>query len=283
MLQEKMSGKRILIYSVLLVILAIVKYQLSISAWYDGPKLEGVRNLTPQTVVAAFSSGQLRSFFPLLLQNYWVALILFFSGMLAMLLKKRWRLFFLTLGVTAIYFFLIGITYPAAFTRTSLFYMESEWMALAIIIGTPFAYFLWPQMKPAMGSVVLILLFSIRFYYIQASATLFEKRYTAIGSITQQLHARGINKAVLIKDLPAEHLFLTDWGTPVESLLYSSLQGYEPQVSFKLVDNKPDTLPATDRFISCFEEMQIKALNARYFKLDTSKPYQVLPLSQFLK
>ncbi|MFA6056659.1 MAG: hypothetical protein WC756_00565 [Taibaiella sp.] len=66
-----------------------------------------------------------------------------------------------------------------------------------------------------------------------------------------------------------------DWGTPVESLFYSTMKGDE-QITFKIMEQKDIQPIAVDSFHSCFNRVSYKKLNSYYFKSDSTQSYQVV-------
>ena len=258
------------------------KYILGLQGWYDGPKLEGVHHFTLQSIPRALQSGQLQSMLPRLFTNYWWVPLLLLSGLMTLVLLRKWKQLLLTLFFTLLTVVLIATVYPDSFGRPLLFYMESEWMVLGIIASAPFVYEVLPCLKPVQVLLLLLLVGGTRMWAMQDAATLFSQRMKTIQSINRQLHQQGIHKALLVKDVPTAGLFLSDWGVPVESLLCSQLQGHHPQVTFRLVEEHQKPVTGTDSFQTSFRTLHQRQLNSHYFQTDTTQVYRVLKLSDFM-
>jgi hypothetical protein len=270
----KCNRKWFLIYSCFLTLVFAFKYWLGSRGWYDGPKLEGLRNLNPKAVLESYDSGHIRSMLPLVLNNYWIALILLLSGIGYTVMKKQYFAALWTLLYCLGYMCLMGITYPDAFGRSTLFYIESEWMALSIIVGTIFVYKILPALQLKYIGLVLLLIALVRLGYMAESATLFHARYHTVGRMVHTLKAAGIHKA-LVKKVPAvEKELLMEWGTPVESMLYCNMEGIEPMITFVIADDNDVPAVGKDEFISCFSKMPVAELNPLYFRPDTTQNYQ---------
>ena len=182
---------------------------------------------------------------------------------------------YLTLFYVFLYYVLICITYPRAFPRERLFYIESEWMTLAIIVTTPFVVAAIPKLKFNWLFVLFFVSFSIRLLYICNSFSYFHQRFKLLEQTVKTLQEKENPKVIFIESLQdANQRFIMSWGLPVESLLLSSCSPVQATVTFKSVDgsfNKNTTNQNT--FQSCFDIMPIKQLNITYFHLDTLKNY----------
>lgn len=269
-----LKNKCFLFFTILILVLIGIRYQLSDAGWYDPVKLQGVKEISFNGILQAFQSGQAKSFSSLLFSNYWLSiLVLGFSCGLLISSKKHLKLIALLL-FTVGYFVLISITFPDAFDRSLRFYMESEWVALSIIISTPLA--IW-SMKNRKASVMLLIIFGIRLGYIFNSYDYFHQRYKNLEAVTHTLQQSDINKAVILEDQKkSEELFIMDWGLPIESLLLSKMEEHDIQTTFKIV-REPILIPQnTDSFHAAFKLQSIESLNDKYFILDSTKNYEVI-------
>lgn len=271
----KKEKKSFPIYSCILLTLMIIKYILGSKGWYDGEKLKGVTHLSPSSIVDAFSSGQLQTLGMLLLTNYWIVILVFVTGMWGVLREKKYALIFLTTGFVIGYLVLVSITFPSAFGREILFYMESQWMAMAIIVATPFVFYFLPVLreKQILGLVAAILL--IRLIYIGFSFSQFNERFISLRDHVDALRGSGVTK-VLIENTPElKEKYLMNWGLPVESLMFSAMEERAQPVTFKVIEPGEKDLISSDSFYSSFRIMKIAELNPYYFKLDTIQPYRI--------
>ena len=272
--QWTLSRRIAIMYTILLALIFFIKYRLGVNGWYDGGKLNGVKHISTDIITGAFSNGQAKSILPLIAVNYWLAPLLLIAGLVAAIKYKKYLVAAACAGYSIGYFVLLCITFPDAFGREWLFYMESEWMAMAIIIAIPFVYFLLPRIPPRLATGLLLFIFTARIVYIAVAFPYFNDRYNSLVLITERLREKGIHKALFVKNEALEKRFIMSWGLPAESMLYSGLENHEPQVSFKFVADSLTRMPYTDTFLSAFSLMPYKELNAVYFHTDTTQAYQ---------
>jgi len=272
---KKPELRTYLIYTVFLAVVFLAKYYLGSTGWYDGPKLHAVRKMDIGSILRSFAGGQAGSMYKLLLVNYWLVPLLLVISIAGALRYKYYGIAFLTLAYALGYFALVCLTYPDATTRGNLFYMESEWMGLAVIAGAAWVYIILPKVKPAYASLALTIVFTIRLIYIGASVPLFHERLMALQHTIDELRARRLDKAILVKNERAEEAFVMSWGLATESLICSSMDGGQP-VTFKLMPENEIGPVAADTFLSCFSREHYKMLNPAYFRIDTQRTYQVL-------
>lgn len=273
-IQEALD-KRYIIGLMCLLVLIFARYKLSNSGWYDPGKLTGVNTFSLQSIVAAFQSGQSHTFAKLLLQNYWIAILLF-SCSLSILISRKY-LFQLGIYLLFIlgYYVLICITFPNAYGRELLFYMESEWAGLSIILATPIVFYL-QDIKTNIRwiAVVTCFVFAVRLGYIGNSFFLFHERYKTIETIINTMQEKGMYKLLIAEDKQvSEKIFLMDWGLPVESMVLSQINGNNTLHTFKIVTDSIPLINNSDSFYSCFSIEHKNKLNAQYFVLDTTENY----------
>lgn len=272
----------VLFLSGCIIILFSIKYWLGTShSWYDVGKLEPLRKMGIDTILASFKSEHAATMGALLLSNYWIALLVLLGSLITLIRSGKYLLLALLTGYTLGYFSLICLTYPEGYGRERLFYMESEWMALAIIIATPFILYVVPRLKTKTATLLLAGIFLVRIGYIGYAYQLFNQRVLLVERITDHLKAQNISKAVVhLSQEQGDALFLYDWGLPVESIMASELKGYSPAITFKVVHEPVTTLPQPDSFYSCFNTLAIKELDKRYFNIATNSPYTILTAQQ---
>lgn len=268
----------IFLYSALLLILIFIRYRLSDSGWYDPVKLAPIKSLTFESILQSFSSGQAKTFGKLFLKNYWLAgLVFMMSCALLVKSKQKMRLLFV-LGFALGYFILITITFPQAYGRELVFYMESEWAALSIIIATPFAIWL---MKQQSWSISLVLILVIRLTYIFVSYDYFHVRYENLENALAFAKDSGHKKGVVVESEPiTNQYFIMDWGLPIESMMLSKVKNDSVQTTVKIIHEEVQLLQAKDSFYSCFDKRSMDYLNSKYFVLDTLSTYIKLEPSE---
>ena len=264
-------------FSVALMILFFVKYQLGVDGWYDGEKLKGVTDLSFASIVNSFSNGHAATFTKNILVNYWLIIPVTLLGLIILFREKKFDLLAVTVISLIGYFVLVCITFPDAYGRELLFYMESQWMSFAIVAAAPFVYHILPKLTAGNITVILLIIFSIRLAYIANSGLFFHNRYLALESLIDTAKEKGISKAVIIEDEKLSETFLMTWGLPVETLTLSTIKGYNPPVTVKNITSEELIPSSSDTFLSSFSKMNVNELNPFYFKVDTTK-YRLLDL-----
>lgn len=269
-------------YSLYLLLVFGIKYSLGHNSWYDGAKLDAVKRMDIAALLHSFANGQARYMFRALLSTYVVAPLLFLAGSLFALLRRQYLPVILSLGCSLAYIALVCLTYPEATTRGNLFYMESEWMGLAVPLSALFVFRVLPAIRPYQAAAGVALIFLVRICFIAASAPVFMQRSADLSAAVAALQQRNIPKAVVVQDKKVEEVFIMSWGAPVESLMLSALDGGR-QVSFRIMPGTDIRPVGTDTFRSCFTNVHYKALNPAYFRPDTLTGYQVLPYGALQK
>lgn len=265
-------------YSLLLTIMAVIRYKVSDNGWYDPVKLASLKGLSIQKIAQAFHSGQSQSFLNLIMTNYWWALPIFLTGLVLLIKAKRYVQVCITVAFTFGYYALICIVYPDAFDRNLQFYMESEWMALCLIIATPLVLQLAEtKINKHLITLLFLIIFSIRLGYIFDAYGYFRNRLNHLTHLIEVLAEKQISKALIVSEKSfSDELFIMDWGLPVESLMLSKVKGYTIPVTFKVVQQDFKIIPEQDSFYSCFGKQALTELNTDYFQPDTTKQYTVI-------
>ena len=272
--RDWLSGKRAIAYTLAIAAGIAGRYLMSRNSWYDGQKLGGVKELSLGSMLDAFRSGQADSVLHYL-GTYWPAALLVAIGLYGVFRYACWWLALGTLGAAITYFGLVCITYPMTFGRDELYYFESEWMALALVIAAPFVITcLGRGTRVQWGWGVLLIVYLTAGVRIYRSHDYFATRLDNLGQIATYL-AAGDNSKVIVADAVAlKPYFGPLWGLSTESLLAGQLvQGRGVTLSTAGVST--DALPPTV-FRANFRPQPISTLNHNYFTLDTLTTYRTL-------
>lgn len=259
--------------SLVLAGLFFCKYMLGKDGWYDGEKLSGVKNLSWQAVIGAFTSDHAVSIALHFLTNYWIVIIMIIVSIYYLIPKGHWLLLSLYTACMLGYFLLLSITFPAGFGSEMLFYMESQWMAFGIVAATPFVIHFLPQINPYPAAVMVACIFLVRLIYIADASTMFNDRYQALNATVEYLKEHHITKAYLRTDTILKEPFIMDWGLPIETLTLSTLKRHQPPVTLKRVSESEVIPTSTDTFLSSFVKMVPAEINGWYYKPDTGSLY----------
>ncbi len=261
------------IYTVIIGVLILVKYNLSLSTYYDKSKLKAIHSGAGSILDTLFQSEQLPSFLSYITTSYWYMIALSVGSFYLLLKAKQYLTALWWIGCSLGYALLIAVTFPNKIESDILFYYESEWMALAILLITPFLYFLKElPYKSLLLSGLLIGFCVTKLLTCKTSYQKFHQRYINLEQLTRSLHDTGKSRVIIEADANAQS-WLMDWGLPLESLLLSAYLDLEPHVSFKLKHHVKDSIPL-HIFETPFRSIEGHKLNTHYFKMDFEQPYE---------
>lgn len=279
--KECIKDKRFLVYSFLILLTIFIRYILSKDSGYDGEKLAAVKGITLNNLLASFSNDGAKTFLHLLSHKYVHAIGIFALGIGYMLKKRQFLIIAWVLLFTIGYYSLVFMTYPSAFQRDLLFYMESEWMGLILIGASPLVFQILPHLKVSHAIVAFAIIFLVSLLNMRESYSYFNNRLQKLQNTVLFLEKNNINKALLVqKNASKSQGYIMTWGLPVESLILSSIMDkHQPAISFKLVDTTfENTNKNQDIFYSCFGTERISNIDTNYFKVDSKSNYSVFIL-----
>ncbi len=273
------------LFTGILILLACYKYYQGMHSGYDSSKIEVVKAFQPGKIKGIFSSPQFQYFTRSCLTNYWLFLILFVSGLIGLIIKKRFIQLLLTIFFSAGYLMLVCITFWDV--SSGRFYLESEYMPLSIIGCAPFVSYILPAINRKAGLITIFLIFAIRLVYIYEGGAPFINRVSIMDKMINKMKEKNITKVFIPEPQPfADSALIMNWGAPVESIFLSKLKGDVPQRTFVFV--APELFPYTlnagkDTLLSCWEKRTVKNMNTHYFRFDTSSVYHVMGYADLMK
>ena len=281
--EGQLNHRQSIFYSVVIATIFIIKLILGANSLYDGIKLHKILHPTLRMLTNSFVNGHSQSISKLFITNYWIVLILLGVGIFSLVKEKKYLLSFLTVGACIIYYALVSLTYVEVFHRDLQFYIETEWMPITILATFPFVYNVLDKIKPSHTIMLLCLILSVRLGYIFNAKELFVKRYENLALVCHKMKEKGETKLIIPKTDATDATFIMDWGTASESMLYSVIEGINPQVTFKISNdstlvNTPNTV-----HIGTFFNIESSNLNPNYFHIDTTRPYKVMSLEDIKK
>lgn len=262
-------------FSALIVLFFFIRIYLSYASWYDGVKLEGVKNLSFQSITNALANAHAMSFLRLLGSKYVVALLLFGMGVFSLVEKKKWGLLLITACFALVYYVLVTLTFSDAINAFNLFYFESQWMGLAIILASPLVFDMNEQAIPrkfiTYGFMGLILVQKVWHFY--GSEIKFSNRLDRLETIVTQMRTQKVDKAYQFKNADHDEMMVI-WGVPVETMILSALESPENAVTYKIYDQVQPVSAAVDSVYTAFRLVPVSVLNKRYFGLANSTFYK---------
>lgn len=280
------KGKRILIFSVLLLGIIGMKTYTSFNGWYDSERIKEVAGAGTERKLTALWSETALVFYRTCLRDYWLFLLFFLSGIVALIRNKRYAQSAWIIACSAGYIVLISLSYPFDNFK---FYIESEWMALIIITMLPFITYVLPSLNRKVMISGLVLVFMIRLCYIGMAAPLFEQRYQRAEKIVHKMREKNLTKIILPKEAdrssPEKELIMS-WALPNETMMISKMEGdiitrtAIVVLSAKIAERTPVSLAD---MMTCTFAIPNQELDHHYFKLDTTKAYVIMPYSELLQ
>ncbi|KAA5533607.1 hypothetical protein F0919_13795 [Taibaiella lutea] len=267
------NKRQILFLSLAFVIILGLKYYSMSNSGYDAGKIHSATHFSFLDLWHAFSSPMSKAISEKLIKDYFFVPVLFGLGLIAAVLKNKYKQIALVLLFAVPYYLAVCLTYSDFLT----FYIESEWMPFSIITGILFVYYFVPMIDVKWIAVSLLVVFAVRINFIVCSAKKFEARNNWIFATVGKMKQEGIMKGYIYMNDSIQQMLLINWGGPVESMIASRLMGESPQRTF-IVDTKEvidqRLIPAKDTLIGPFAGISYKNLNAHYFIMDTVQQYQ---------
>lgn len=258
--------------SVLLVV-TLVKYNLSSGNWYDGAKFKMLSSFSLDELGSVFQKPLFSTFFSELPTHYLSAALLALFCWIAGLYHKRYLGVILSLVACLAHVILVSIV-VSDFLR---FYTESQWMLISFFLILPLMCW-WPQLGQNWRKVFFwLFVFSMVWwlYQFSGSASHYTERRAWHEDMIEQMSERGEQKWVL-PQLTAEeqHLLQMDWGLPAESLLLSSRSGRSRSY---IAQNRLTKSMETVHFHNCFDTLDREELHSGYFQWDADTRYRLAP------
>lgn len=271
--------------TVILLLLSFWKFYEGMNHGYDSTKIEVITGFQPERLLTIYKAPQFHYLLRSFGQNYWLFSIIFILGIAELLKAKKYWLTLLTLVFAGGYFALLCITFWD--TESRRFYMEIEYMPLAIITSVPFVYFVLPRLKTKLSVGILVFVYLVRLAYMHQAVKPFSERLALLEKMNTQMRNKGLSK-VIITDPPneANTTLIMNWGAPVESMLLSGLKGERPQRTFIFMNAdeiKVNANVANNTMIGCWEYWTPEKMDSYYFAADTTTPYKIMTFSKLME
>lgn len=274
-----------IVMSLLICVLAYLKFHQSMHHGYDSGKIEIVTQYPWQKMTQALHTPVIGYFLHSCWSIYWPCVLLSLGGIVYMLKNKQFLLTAYCIAGILGYLLLLGITYPDVVQYR--FYIESEYMGLAIFAMLPFIYGVLPQFKQRTVLIVLSAYFVVCIVHILNSSSSFTQRSSLLASMYQKMEQKNIHKLILTQMPPsATNVYMMTWGTPTESILYGCLKGDTLQRTFIVMDSsqlRNFHTESTDTLLSCFEKKNIEKLAPNYFHINHIAPYDTLSYQELMR
>ncbi len=269
-------SRRVLLYTGLVAAAIGLRYWMSVETGYDSGKLSAMGTLDLERVLATFRSGHAATLYRLFQINYWVLLPLLLAGIYGTVHTRKWWLLLPVFGASLGYFILVCSVFSSGYGREYIFYFESEWQGLSLILATPFVIQFLPLLSSRHTAAgVVLVVFAVRLVYIGNGFTYFDTRLSNLEVLNASVREFGKEKALLI---PAQRLspyFGMSWGLPIETYFRSLVDGDPRPVTVKNSDGVKDD-GGGRYFFSSFRLVSPEVMPPQYFPFNQDIEYRVL-------
>lgn len=270
----KISWKQSILLGVVLVVITASKLLSIAQHSYDANSMHGVTHVSFGDVFLSFTKPVVTDFLQRCISNYWVGVLCLCIGIVyAVKMKAAKQIAWVVASVSG-YFILMGLAYGNLPKDYFLFYSETEWACISIIVAAVFVYHALPSIRPSVTVVLLAAIYTVRIGYIFASASQFTWRTHFKDQVFAQMKHKGISKVALLHTKPLADSLLFYWALPEETLLQSAIADDKPSLTFQLVlsedSGRIDLLRTTTVFISAYGPLEREVVNKRYFSIDTT-------------
>ncbi|MBL7817256.1 MAG: hypothetical protein JNL70_19695 [Saprospiraceae bacterium] len=183
-------------------------------------------------------------------------------------------------------FGLIFIIATSYFDSKDWFYLESQYLPLAVMLAIPFIFDVLPQIKNvkwALGIVSFILVFKI-LYILQTHKPYTQRLNYLTEMLSKTTRFEGTKFFIDHKDIDEKKLLMY-WGCAYETLYISATQSPDSTRSLYVAENAGQTLWITGgkkNFFTIFDNIEYHKTNKRYFNFqDTTRGYKLLERKDF--
>jgi len=267
----KKLDKKMIFYGILMLIGIGIRYWLSSDSSYDGYKLEGVKSISLKSLIDAPTNAQGISFLKLLLNRYWSLLIVASIGVYQLISTKQFLKLSFVFLTSMVFYLLVTLTFYVAITPSNLFYSESQWMVLSIVLAVPFVMDFLSRLNSNYALIVMILLFIFQVPKFYQGYQTFNNRLESLKSLTEIANQQSINKGYISETELDKNTFLLTWALPIETLLLSQIDDRFETLTIKNDGKIKQITTATDLLHMPYQLMKSEWLNQQYFILDGGK------------
>jgi len=274
---DRKSIVTLFIYSILILGFVGFRYWMSKDSWYDGGKLDGVQTATLDKLFTALSNDQATTILTLLLKRYWVAVLVLIVGLVSLFQKRAYLKIGLTLMSLFVYFSLVTMTHSVAIDLNNLFYFESQWMCMSIIMATPFVFEVLGRLRTSrIVLIAAVIIFGLQIPKLYQGLTKFQSRLVSLENLVDKAANAKISKGYVIEKSSLNDTFLMTWGLPIETLLLSSIETDKPATTIKPLKADRKVILTKDSVYTAFDLIPISDLDSDHFRLDAESSYQKL-------
>ncbi len=192
--------------------------------------------------------------------------------------KKEWLKGAFFVVSTFGFIFIIATSY---YDSKDWFYLESQYLPLAVMLVVPFIFDVLPNIKNAKwaaGFIGFILIFKL--LYIYKTHTPYTQRLNYLTQLLDKTRRFEGTKFFVDNEDVDEKKLLMYWGSAYETLYISAIQSPDSTRSLYIVPDSKQTMWMTGgkkNFFTIFDNIEYSKTNKRYFNFqDTTSGYKRL-------
>jgi len=269
---------RYLLLAVLMAAVLILKSRY-FSNWYDSGKtatfMENLERYYPNYFDLPSHTRFIKNCL-----YYWYLFPIFLCVNLAFYaFKRQWLKLLLLLGICFGHLMLLHIASPQSEHR---FYVEVNYMPLAIYVMVPFLFDIAPKVKPAYLLVLFASLLLLRLGTIAAHHRPYTARIEWVRNTMEkgmEQHPEHSRFYLSANEAPMDTLLMS-WGIPYESLLISAYDGKEPVSALFIhsdIERFKAGLQQDSTLVTEFKVYDVEELNWGYFPVQVGS-YEAIEL-----
>jgi hypothetical protein len=167
------------------------------------------------------------------------------------------------------------------------FYLESQYLALAVMLAVPFVFDVLPKIKNvrlAIGMIAFVLIFKV--LYIFKTHEIYTARIDYLSQLLEKSRRFEGTKFFTSHTDIDEKPLLMYWGSAYETLYLSATQSPDSTRSIYIAEDAKKTLWITGgkkNFFTIFDNIEYHKANRRYFNFqDTTRGYKLLEKKDFV-
>jgi hypothetical protein len=252
----------------LMVVVVVIKSRISAN-WYDGAKYDTFFQNLMEYFPNYFDFESHRKFLANCFEVWYFFPVFLLAAGIFYIIRRQWMKLALLLGYCFGYLMLVHIGSPNAAYR---FYVEVNYMALAVFVALPFVYDVVPAIRrPRLVFFLFMAISALRLAAIYRNHEPFTQRLEWLAGQLDKGAARHQSNRLWLSqaEAPMDTLLMT-WGVAYETLLLSAMKYPD---SAKTLVILPDParfeteLNSPDFFISDLKSYPVKEVEGRYFRL----------------
>ena len=243
--------------------LYLVKY-LFFKTTYDTQAMDGLKNI-PLLIQKYFSLRSCKNLGLYLIRDYYFAIILLLAILWVYVKQQKFVKLLFVLTFILGYTFLINISYSEGADQ---FYLENQYLLLAIMVGFPFVYDVLPLIKYPKGKEVTIgLILLIGLIRIFNTHPFYTNRVQWLRNTISEVEQLPKKKVIIPYKSEFKETLLMTWASSYEFWLLSSLEkGYAHSIIIEENKNEFDwAMPQNKVFIAKWGTFEYERLNKKYF------------------